>query len=160
MGTSSRSRKRWWLTGMAFATGVLLNESVTRGYVTDGEHRPLADADVLLADSSSIIRSAKTDAAGYFRVIHLPLARLRWSMLICAPGHSVHYSRNANSAIIRSQYRIGAYAGLYPTTPAELGWQAAVAPSCSGGPVATPAANNALKRTQSHPWFRLAGGPP
>jgi hypothetical protein len=139
MVPSSRSRKRWWLTGMVFAAVVLLNESVTRGYVTDGEGRPIAGADVLLADSSSIIRIAKTDAAGYFRVMHLPFARLRWSMLICAPGHSAHYIPHASSAIIRSQYGIGAYSGLYPTTPAELGWQAPVVPSCPGGPVAPSA---------------------
>lgn len=124
---------------MAFAAVVLLNESVTLGYVTDGEGRPLAGADVLLADSSSIVRSAKTDAAGYFRFAHAPLARLRRSMLICVRGHSVHFSRNVISAFIRSQYGIGLYTGPYPATPADLGWHAPVAPSCPFGPIALSA---------------------
>jgi hypothetical protein len=135
MESTSRSRLRWWwVPTLALAAVFLLNQSVTRGYVSDDDRHPLAGAVVLLADSDSLVRTVRTDAAGYFRFAHAPFARRNWSLLICAPGHSALYSPNVSSALIRSRYGIDSYSGSYPITPADLGWQAPVVPACPAVP--------------------------
>lgn len=111
------------------AISVLL-EGVSRGYLTDGEGQPLVGADVLLADSAFIMRTARTDANGYFRVTHAPFASSNRSLLICASSHAALYRRHISRALIRTEYGIGRYDGRFPSSPAELGWQAPVTPSC------------------------------
>jgi hypothetical protein len=113
----------------------VVNASFTRGYITDGEGHPLVGADILLADSARVVAAVKTDGKGYFRVAHAPFANTRWSLLICSGRRFVYYDSQVTSALIRSEYGIGAAVEPY-RTPASLGWQAPVPRSCPSASVA------------------------
>ena len=115
---------------LLYGFGTVLPTTVTRGYVTNGQGRPLADAHVVLADSTRVVMATRTDAAGYFRFVHGPRQRARYSLLICAPGHVRHVSRRATSALLRSEYGIGAYTGRDPVSLASRGWYAEPPASC------------------------------
>lgn len=132
--------RRWarWAVWAVIVVAFVLAESTTRGYVRDGEGHPLAGADIVLADSATVVMATRTDGEGYFRLVHRPFARPRYSLLICARGNTVYHLRQASSALLRSEYTIGNYTGRFPNTPASLGWHAAAPPSCPSAPV-TPA---------------------
>lgn len=121
-------------SGRVVATGlvaiIVLNECVTRGYVTGGDGRPLVGADVWLADSATVVHALRTDARGFSWVVHAPLTRRDYRMLICQAGHSLFGHDRVESALYRSEYGIGAYTGRFPETPADLGWVAPAPPSC------------------------------
>lgn len=133
--THSYRRQLRWSFGLLIVAILLANESITRGHVFDAEGRPLAGADVLLADSNGVYAIGRSDDRGYFRFAHRPFGRLRKSLLICANRNTVHVSSQATSAIIRSSYTIGAEESRFPTTPADLGWPAEAPPSCPRKPV-------------------------
>lgn len=109
---------------------LVANESVSRGYVTDGAGVPLRGADVWFADSTRVVHRLRTDGAGYFRVLHAPFARRRYTLLICEGRHRMIVVLRPNSAIFRSEYGIGAYDGRFPDTPADRGWTVDAPQSC------------------------------
>ncbi|WP_439644055.1 carboxypeptidase-like regulatory domain-containing protein [Gemmatimonas sp.] len=109
---------------------IVASESVTRGYVTGGDGRPLVGADVWLADSTGVVHQLRTDNAGYYRVVHAPFERQRYTMLICEGRRRMFVSVAPMSAIVRTEYGIGAYTGRFPEVPADRGWTADVPPSC------------------------------
>ena len=109
---------------------VVLNASFTRGYVRDGDSRPLIGADIVLADPSGIVATVQTNEDGYFRVAHLPFVNRGWQLLICADRRFIYYDSSVSSALIRSSYGIGAYTGKFPDTPESLGWRAPAPRSC------------------------------
>ncbi len=113
------------------AVVLVLNESVTRGHVSDGDDgHPLVGADIVLADSGRIVRSVRTNAAGYFRVWHVPFASAAWNLLICAPGYAPMVKKPVSSALLHSGYGLGRIHGRYTSLPADGGWHAPVPVSC------------------------------
>ncbi len=112
------------------AATIVANESVTRGYVTGGEGQPVPGADVWLADSMHIVHRLRTDAAGYYWVVHAPFVRQRYALLVCEGQQRMFVDSGPTSAIFRTEYGIGAYTGRFPDVPADRGWMADVPPSC------------------------------
>ena len=129
LSTSRRPRPAWIILSL-LAVVIVLNQSVTRGYVTDEVGRPLIDADVWLADSASVVRELRTDTRGFFWTVHPPFARSRYRLLICRARNTVYVAEDVDSGIFRSEYAIGSYVGRFPDTPSTRGWQAAAPLSC------------------------------
>ena len=137
MSTRPVRRNRSLPLVMALGALILIaNECVSRGYVTDGERRPLHGADVWFADSARVVHRLRTDRAGFFWVLHAPFARRRLALLICEGRHRMFVNLAPTSALVRSEYDIGAYLGRFPDTPAERGWTVEAPPSC---PARSPA---------------------
>lgn len=131
MRTMSRHRTRVWRIVLALLVAIIVaNESVTRGYLTDGEGQAVPAADVWLADSMRIVHRLRTDSAGYFWVAHAPFARRAYQLLICEARHRMFVDTAPGSAIVRTEYGVGAYTGRFPDVPADRGWVADVPPSC------------------------------
>ena len=118
------------LTITIVAVALLLSESVTRGHVHGQDDRPLADADVWLADSALVTHRSRTDDAGYFRIFHAPFTRSRSRLLICHGGTRLHVDTIAHSALFWTEYGLGNYQGRFPDAPSDRGWVAAVPASC------------------------------
>jgi len=113
-----------------FVMTIVANESVTRGYLTNGEGQPVPNADVWLADSTRLVHRLRTDAAGFFWVAHAPFARRRYHLLVCEGRRRMFVDTAPGSAIFRTEYGIGAYTGRFQDVPGDRGWVADVPPSC------------------------------
>lgn len=109
---------------------VVANESVTRGFLTDGYGHPVRGADVWLAESTHVVHRVRTDAAGYFRVTHAPFARRGYRLLICEGRSRMWVDTTPGSALVRSEYGIDVDTGRFPDVPADHGWVAEVPSSC------------------------------
>jgi hypothetical protein len=86
------------------------HQLATRGTVARGEDaRPLAGADVVLIDGDHVAAWTRTDARGAFRFWHPPGGRIGRGLAICARGVRPFYQPTASSAVLRSEYGLGAY---------------------------------------------------
>ena len=137
MGARPRRRFRAGRVLLAlFVAMIVANESATRGYVTGGDGEPIRGADVWFADSAHVVHRVRTDAAGYYAIVHAPFARRQYTMLVCEGRQRMVVDNAPESAIFRTEYSIGAYTGAFPDVPADRGWTAEVPPSCPAKVVA------------------------
>ena len=113
-----------------FVAMIVANESVTRGYVTSGDGQPIVGADVWFAESTHVIYRLRTDATGYFAVVHAPFARYGYQMLVCAGQQRMFVEDAPTSAIFHTGYGIDADTSRFPDVPADRGWAANVPASC------------------------------
>lgn len=129
--TADRAASLLACAGVAWI--VALQTFATRGHVVTDADRPVAGADVWLAEGDRVVARTRTDDTGYFRFLHPRIAREKHSLLICAAGYGAMVSSPATTAIVDSRY------GINPLTPAaafwspaRLGWSAQRPPTCPG----------------------------
>ena len=134
LGTmTAMSRKRFGVGKIvlwSFVATSVANECVTRGYVTDAEGQPVPGADVWLADSTHVVHRLRTDADGYYWVLHAPFARYRYALLLCEGKDRMFVDHSPVSALFWTGYGVDVYKSRFPDVPADRGWIAAVPPSC------------------------------
>jgi len=134
------------LWALLFAGAQALQETTTRGSVTDASDAPLAGADVLLADSAGVIAWRRTDAEGRFVFVHPPLDREGHQLLICARGRAAMRLSPAGSALLGSSYGLDLGPHASSWTPERLGWKLPVAPSCPGAAASAAGPLTLLRR--------------
>lgn len=161
-GTVQRLRRAVpYLLALLVAVGLAYHTRTTRGYVEGQGDRPIAGADVLLAEDAGIVARTRTNANGYFRFIRPPIEHGRHQLLICAPGHRA--SRTEPSEALHSRYHLG------PAPPPDFrpttipGWKHPVPESCGAAAAplltSTPqeASMNALDDVLGSLTFLLVG---